>query len=194
MRPFQRYSLNALVAISLILCIATAVMWCRSYRVLDSLRRLSRYTPEDAKRLIEEDKLATQDDELALKDGDLDMLYLHSVESRRGGFECESYDMGCPVRSYQGPLNKWVLEHQEITPDWPRADGWPRLRRNQYGIHVQIPYWLVTVVLFALPAGRLSAWGRQFRRRRRGLCTVCGYDVRASPDRCPECGTAQSNA
>ncbi|MCY2950687.1 MAG: hypothetical protein NTU53_01765 [Planctomycetota bacterium] len=56
-------------------------------------------------------------------------------------------------------------------------------------IHVSVPYWLLTALLAFYPARRAWTRRRQMRRLRLGLCLTCGYDLRASKDRCPECGS-----
>jgi hypothetical protein len=56
---------------------------------------------------------------------------------------------------------------------------------------VVVPYWLFVLVFAALPAWRLTNCVRGRRvasRLRAGLCLSCGYDLRFTPERCPECG------
>lgn len=57
---------------------------------------------------------------------------------------------------------------------------------------VAIPYWLVLFVTALLPGRTLARLARDRYRRafRPGVCRSCGYDLRGTPERCPECGTA----
>jgi len=63
---------------------------------------------------------------------------------------------------------------------------------------VSVPCWLV-----AMSAGSFPAWrGFRFLRRRQirrqmaraGRCAACGYDLRATPGRCPECGARSAHS
>jgi hypothetical protein len=50
------------------------------------------------------------------------------------------------------------------------------------------PWWVFVVVTAILPGAMLVRHRKIRRRARTGQCIDCGYDLRASPDRCPECG------
>ena len=50
------------------------------------------------------------------------------------------------------------------------------------------PLWFVFGALAVLPALTMRSAVRKRARRMNGLCPTCGYDLRATPDRCPECG------
>lgn len=72
-----------------------------------------------------------------------------------------------------------------MTGDGPYRSG-NRPRRSLY-----VPHVLLAIAFAILPAWQLPTAIRRRRNARRaklGLCKRCGYDLRATPDRCPECG------
>jgi hypothetical protein len=83
--------------------------------------------------------------------------------------------------------NRWVSSppipnDDEILPGPPYGD------REDYEITLS---WLA-ILTATIPVCSLCTRMRLLARRRqmrlRGLCQSCGYDLRATPDRCPECG------
>lgn len=67
----------------------------------------------------------------------------------------------------------------------PTATGPPDYRL------LLVPVWYPLLAFAVAPALWLVREWKHRKARQRGasgLCPACGYDLRASPDRCPECG------
>jgi hypothetical protein len=86
----------------------------------------------------------------------------------------------------------WVVRHRQ--PSSWRIDPTQRpaigdLWHDRLDVRLgSASHWLLIAPLLVLPAARTAAWLRRLARRRHGQCPSCGYDLRATPERCPECG------
>jgi hypothetical protein len=186
------YIVNGVTAMSLALCLAAAGLWLRGRSYEDTL------------------VCWDGDGELAwsAQEGLL-CLTLSNVYGPQRGHVL----MSDPTPARRGELFRPVLGER---PDFINRLGFASRHESYRGGHVGltfrlqgrglivpdpyvcrmyvVPFWAVCGTLAILPVGRglaapLWRFARSRRRRQRGLCARCGYDLRATPDRCPECGT-----
>jgi hypothetical protein len=158
---------------SLVLCVATVVMWERSYR------------------LWEWGAYQTRSGRLFTVASRLGALSFDTVDGWPAGqfkpFEMHSAPVlvaGLPPPSEWHLCGFGVERHAQMigVGNWEGPSS---------GTAIIVPYWFVALLsmISAVMSG-ISMGGkiRTARRVRTGHCLACGYDLRATPDRCPECG------
>ena len=161
--------LNLLTALSLLLCVAVCVMWVRSHFRWDGVARWQQ-EPGRLEAIAWDSNRGRMSLNWGARPASPDapgkVMWMRSGATPRG--------LG-PVTAWQ----RWVYEYL-------RTDT-----GGGHAIHFLAVHdaWLVAVTAI-LPARRLLAMRHRRRRAAAGLCARCGYDLRGTPGRCPECGAA----
>jgi hypothetical protein len=102
-------------------------------------------------------------------------------------------DARLPASGQELRLGTLPFKKVAIRPDaWSRAGFQHRVIRPPDGAGqlFAIPYWFWVAASAVLPSWWVIRRRRARGRRAAGCCPACGYDLRATPDRCPECGRA----
>ena len=95
---------------------------------------------------------------------------------------------GIGVNDHVNVVQPYPTPHENTR--WGFRLEYAKTSGDFYIFDLVIPLWPL-VVLLAIPTALLFRSHRRLEARARdGGCAACGYDLRASPDRCPECGAA----
>ncbi len=104
-----------------------------------------------------------------------------------GSFPHHVYVLGIPE-----PVGCSPTGFQSGLTQYPSRPVYWELRYQQRPggtLRIGVPFWLPLSFAVVPPLWWLIQRWERVRRRNSGLCRECGYDIRASRERCPECGT-----
>ena len=178
-RQFQlgRTLLQGLTFLSLVCAAALVVLWVRSWFVVDEVMYPA----------------GTDHHQVASYRGGVH--YLAMLEAEIGGGPLYgNFDLS-------NVEDQWGLSEHSPTERWQRGGfGFAAGRMmgpgdTPYAYRVlRVPYYPLLAAALVLPTLGMWQWWRSWRRSTQGLCRTCGYDMRASRGRCPECGAVEAVA
>ena len=176
---------HACCAVSLALLLAVVVIWVRSYYVLDTIAITQRFGDPDA---------AGHGHRFTALSWSLGTMAVGAttIVDRLPPDERVVTWTSFPASRLARRDPPWLRFRSSYTAG-PQPTGWSRGTIVR-AWRVTIPCWAVAVVAGVMPAWwcvRRWAKVRGARRGARGFCARCGYDLRGSAGRCPECGTAR---
>lgn len=187
MRRVVGWLATCAAAISLLLLAGTIALWVRSYRVSDALQKERNIGGVNTWWFMHSGRgrlFVARHRIVWVSKADAppecDHPWKHETEPPYGGMPPVAAVSGQGVRAW----SRFGFAHvtRELHP--PNYQSGYRA--------VAIPFWALAALFALTPliwATGLRGWVRRRRRIARGLCVRCGYDMRATPERCPECGS-----
>jgi hypothetical protein len=214
--------MNILIACSAVLLVVAATMWCRSYVVADRLtytthdadgqwvvrRSLIKFLfPVTIAKAVEARSVDSRNGRITLSrvgfiipDGQRLLAPGEPEPDYRADFpytgaEHAGFTWEHPASSWTSPESDAMRPLGRYEHSWMLSHGyWAAPAWHVHAAEYEIHYWLLVTLLGIAPLWRIVSALRRRRRVASGHCTNCGYDLRATPDRCPECGGAAINA
>jgi len=189
-KPLRRIIFDALTVVSLVLCMVAAALWVRSYFVFDAVAGCVRETLTSGTYV----QAFSAGGTITLRRFDLTLTGATAPPPEYRLRDLLHFDVGQQRHWTRGDPGPWAQDRFHYLVGFSSWDGtYRRLSLRDVTMverdrGITLPHWLPMVFAAAAPAlwWRASRKGRM--RRHAGLCVTCGYDLRGTPDRCPECG------